>query len=261
MGASILCVGARPCLALSKKDLLNAGRRMASPLHIMAIFVIGNAASAQDSCVFAEAKTANSGRQYLLMHGDHCKPDFELVRPKRDDANILLCIPAAFTGTYGGICGFYASHGVLGNQNRLDKKIGGGIELAGGSARIFDTGRGASLSPEFGEKLKTQKESFFQQFQIVKSGKAEGFSDRSSCQRRCIATMNDGRLFVIESADSVTFDEFGNDLVNLGVQDAIYTDMGPWSEGWYRDAKGALVTIGNSRSMTGKQSNWFVLRK
>lgn len=217
--------------------------------------------NAQDSGVLAETKSANSGRQYLIMRADSGKPEFELTRPKQDDASVLLCIPAAFTGAYGGICGFYASHGVLGNQNKLTKKIGGGIEMIGNSARIFDTASGASLTPEFGEKLKAQKGSFFQQFQIVKDGKAEGFSDKSSCQRRCIATRADGKLCVIESSGSVSFAEFGNDLLALGVKDAIYTDMGPWSEGWYRDAKGNLVTIGNSRSMTGKQSNWFVLRK
>jgi hypothetical protein len=46
--------------------------------------------------------------------------------------------------------------------------------------------------------------------------------------------------------------------VSLGVRDAIYTDMGGWDEGWYRDGV-KVRTIGLMRGSTRRQSNWFVM--
>ncbi len=233
-------------------------------LILTAIFILMQQAcfAADELGLSTESKLLSSGRHYLIIHSGTSKADFELTRPDPANKNVLLCIPAAFSSPYGDICGFYACRGSLGNTNLVDKKIGGAIEIKSGLCRIFDTKNGDDLSAAYGEKLKTEKSSFFQQFQVVKDGHAEGFKDKSHFQRRCIATFSDGSLHVIESDSDITFSEFGSDLVELGVQNAVYTDMGPWSGGWYRDAKsGKRIVIGNSRMMTKDQTNWFVLKK
>lgn len=222
------------------------------------VFMQHNSADAAN-LLQAEEKSASSGNKYLIIHAGKSKAEFELTRPNQIDSSILLCIPAAFTSQQGGICGLYASRGSIGNKDAIDKGMSGAIEIKDGICKIIDTKSGAFLNAVFVEKLKSDKSSFFQQFQIVKNGHAESFRDKTHCQRRCIATYSDGNTVVIESKGSVSFAEFGNDLVDLGVQEALYTDMGPWSAGWYRNGQGKPIMIGESRAMTHKQTNWFVL--
>ncbi len=224
----------------------------------------GSAALSQDETVTLSAKSlvCSSGRAYRMIFANNAKMDFELSRPLKKDANVLLCIPAAFTSQQGGLCGLYSSHGAVFNENLIDKKMGGALEMEAGKGKIFDTNSGASLNSDFIARLKSKQESFFQQFQVVKSGHAESFVDKSHFQRRCIALLKDGSAAVIESRTEITFNEFGVDLVEMGVEDAVYTDMGPWSEGWYRDGKtGRLISIGDCKIFTDKQTNWFVLKK
>lgn len=240
-----------------------AGLLLRTSLLCTLLFVqCASLAQDEEPSLTANSKVAKSGRQYRVILANSSKLDFELYRPTRKDGNILLCIPAAFTSQDGGLCGLHATRGAVFNENLVDLKMGGGIKMDAGKATIFDTKSGADLDSAFVAKLKADKSSFFQQFQVVKDGHAEGFRDKSHFQRRCIALLTDGSAAVIESLVDITFNEFGEDLVDLGVHNAVYTDMGPWSEGWYRDGKsGKTITIGESRMLTAKQTNWFVLKK
>ncbi len=204
---------------------------------------------------------AASGRKYLIIESANCSCDFELKRPSQQDEKVLLCIPAAFTSKEGGLCGLYAKNGQIANEKAVDMGIGGAAVIKNGELEIIDTNSGQHINRDFVQNLKDNKFSFFQQFQIIKGGNAESFRDKSHFQRRCIATRGDKKVCVIESDSSITFNEFAHDLLDIGVDNAIYTDMGPWSEGWYRDAKAGVVKIGESRYMTDRQTNWFVLKK
>ena len=218
--------------------------------------------AAESSGVTAEDRASLSGRHYILIHPNGCKLDFDVARPSRQDDNVLLCIPAAFTSRSGGLCGLYACRGEVSNTSAVDKGMGGAIQFQAGTCKIFDTKNGASLDDAFVEQLKGSKSSFFQQFQIVKDGHAEGFKDKSHLQRRCIATFANEECAVVESQDNVSFQEFGEDLLSLGVQNAIYTDMGPYGGGWYRDSKeNKIVPIGKSHLLTNRQTNWVVIEK
>jgi hypothetical protein len=67
---------------------------------------------------------------------------------------------------------------------------------------------------------------------------------------------------MIESKESITLKVFSEDLVILGVMQLIYTDMGSWDEGWYKNQKNnKIVIIGQDLSQTAKQSNWVVFKK
>ena len=66
-----------------------------------------------------------------------------------------------------------------------------------------------------------------------------------------------GDLAVIESKSPIMLQEFADDLVKMKVQNAIYTDMGSYDEGWARNPEnGAIKVIGHNLSETPKQSNW-----
>lgn len=205
-------------------------------------------------------KRAPSGAAYVFYFSNNCSAEFSNKRPDLGDKKVLLCIPAAFTTSYDNIDGVFVCQGKIGNAGQVNRRIGGALLIQDGAGRIFPTNGGALLNDDFVNHAAAKKSSLFQQFQVVLNGHGERFSDKSACQRRGIATFSDGRLAVLESTDPVSLTEFGVDAASMGVQDLLYTDMGPWSEGWYRDAKGKPIVIGQSRTLTHKQTNWFFLR-
>jgi len=198
-----------------------------------------------------------SGTNYHIYGKNDLDIAWHIKRPDGKNGKIKLCIPAAFTTTTGTVVGVYAVNGKVGNANRISKPIGGAIKIEDGKFKIFPSGNGARFTPDFLRSLETKKASLFQQFQIVESGTPAKFKDKKSFQMRCIAKFTDGREGVVESDTDITFKTFNADLAAMGVQDAIYTDMGAWDEGWIRDSKtGSLTAIGNDRSLTHKQTNW-----
>jgi len=218
------------------------------------------------ACLAADLSVADqkaaSGRHYLIIRPTDCKIDFVVVRPSKRDDNVLLCFPAAFTSRKGGICGLYACRGEVGKDSTVDHQFGGGIKFEDGKCKISDTKGGALIDQSFLDSLRITKSSFFQQFQIVKDGRAEGFKDQSQVQRRCIVTFADGQAAMVESKGDVSFRELGEDLLGLGVRNAIYTDMGPYGGGWYRDLKNnGTVSIGKDHSLTKRQTNWVIFEK
>ena len=210
-----------------------------------------------------ESPTAKSGTHYLILKpADAVELSFEVSRPEKSHEDVLACIPAAFSSKKGGISGFYAVSGEPFNLPTMDRAISGAIEFTNGKIRILDTNRGALINDEMLKKLKQTKSSMFQQFQLVKDGQPEAFHDKSNYQRRCIAIMNGGKNAFIESDESITMTDFAKDLAELGVANAVYTDMGPWDEGWYRNPdNGKIVVIGHDRLLTGRQTNWVVFRR
>jgi hypothetical protein len=59
----------------------------------------------------------------------------------------------------------------------------------------------------------------------------------------------------------MTIDDFIQSLIFLGYEQAIYLDMGSWSEGWYRNDENEIIRIGNNWKSSHLQTNWLVIRK
>lgn len=210
-----------------------------------------------------ETKTGRSGTTYTFFKKNACKMTFTDVRPDKKDASVLLCIPAAFTNTGNDhIDGIFAVKGEIGNSDVINKTLGGVCYLEKNSCRIFQSGKGRLFNDSLFEVVKARKISFFQQIQCIQKGKAASFIDKNVFQRRGIAILKDHSIAVIESQEAVTLKVFSEDLATLGVVDLIYTDMGAWDEGWYRNPDtGMLKTIGRDLSQTARQSNWVVFQK
>lgn len=203
-----------------------------------------------------------SGSQYHLYNKNDLAIGWETNRPSKKDSQIKLCIPAAFTTTTDTIVGIYAYKGKVFNSKSISKPIGGALLIEDGKFQIFPTEKGAKFTPEFIESLKTRKASLFQQYQLVENKSAATFKDKKKFQMRAICKFADGREGIVESEKSISFKTFNDDLVALGVQDAIYTDMGAWDEGWYRHPNTEKnVPIGNIRSRTKRQTNWVIFYK
>jgi hypothetical protein len=228
------------------------------------VFSSASASGSAKTGLSVSTLKGESGTGYHIYDKGKLDIAWQTTRPVKTDDKIKFCIPAAFTTTTGTVVGIYSVDGKVGNRKRVSKPIGGAVLIEDGKFQIFPSGNGAKFTPQFISSLETRKASLFQQFQVVQDGTPARFKDKKIFQMRAIAKFSDGREGVVESDTAIDFKTFNADLVAMGVKDAIYTDMGAWDEGWYRDAKsGALVPIGNDRSKTNKQTNWvtFVERK
>jgi hypothetical protein len=187
--------------------------------------------------------------------------DFTVTRPSKNDTTALLCVAAAFTRLdNGGIDGLYALNGKINGQ--VNKRLGGGCLLIPGSDMIIAGTRDGSLLTKgwIDSSIITKKADYFQQLQLVRNAQALRYGkDLSLFQRRAIVTYAGKPAAVVESTGSITLQQFADDLVQLGVVDALYLDMGGWDEGWIRNSKGQCTRIGLICSQTTRQSNWLVI--
>jgi hypothetical protein len=233
-------------------------------ITIIALFVawasMSGPANASEESIKANRIKAKSGTHYLLIFQRDTRARWTTIRPKKEDKSIVLCIPAAFTLSYGGVDGFYACDGQLFNKDNPDKSIGGTVVVLNGKCNVVSSPAG-KIDDNLIAAVKAQKGDLFQQFQVVADGKGEKFKDPTRFQRRGIAIFGDDSTAIIESNEAITLTQFGEDAASMGVQQLAYTDMGPWDEGWVRNpANGKLVKIGQNRSLTDRQSNWLYFR-
>lgn len=201
----------------------------------------------------------SSGVEYTWYEQGNFNFDFAIRRPLPRNSDICLVVPCAFTTPDNQIDGIAICNGVrIGSVNH---ELGGAAVFQQGKCTLLDSGKGTLLNEKFLTAVQKHKGSLLQQFLIVHNGKAANFKDKSKFQRRAIYETTRGRFGVIESTTPVSFETFNNDLVEMGIKEALYCDMGAWDEGWYRATTDKVVTIGLDRSRTFRQSNWVLLRK
>lgn len=218
--------------------------------------VYGGERSAELS--ISTVKGTSGTRYHLYGKGAGLYISWNRERPSKSDKAIKLCIPAAFTSTTGTVVGIFAVNGEVGNREQISKSIGGILKIVDGEFKIFPSDKGERFTQRFIDSLKTERASLFQQFQLVENGVASKFKDKRHFQMRAIGKFASRLEAVIESDSAIDFKTFNSDLVGMGVKDAIYTDMGAWDEGWYRNPKTSkVVPIGKDRSKTQKQTNWI----
>jgi hypothetical protein len=207
-----------------------------------------------------ETKKGNSGNTYTFIHKNKCRIAFRITRPDKKDTSLFLCIPGAFTQLSDySIDGLYICNGKTGNRDRVNHSIGGAVSIMDGEAMIFPTSKGTLLTDSLIHFIEEKNGSLFQQIQMIVNGEPAKFVDKKLFQRRGIGTLNNGETVIAESVGAITLKTFADDLAGMGVKELLYTDMGAWDEGWYRDANGRIVTMGYDRSQTDKQSNWVIL--
>ncbi|MEW6470308.1 MAG: hypothetical protein AB1458_15445 [Bacteroidota bacterium] len=218
--------------------------------------------SSSSAGLVSETLKGKSGNEYLIVYKGDAAIDFEITRPDKNDQSILLCIAGAFTTLDDyAIDGIYVCKGKIGNLEKPNTSLGGAILMTDGECTIFPSNKGALLTDSLLQAVAAKKGSLFQQIQMIEKGKAAKFKDVKLFQRRGIAVFTDGRIAIAESKKAITLKTFADDLAALDVKDLLYTDMGSWDEGWYRNSGGKQVALGTNHSQTSKQSNWIVFRK
>ncbi|MBI3511314.1 MAG: hypothetical protein HY064_11665 [Bacteroidetes bacterium] len=198
---------------------------------------------------------------YSLFFKGNLKIELRDHRPTKKDTAVKLCIPAAFTRLEDdSIDGLFIANGKIHNGNKINHNLGGALLISNEKVSIMGTNDGKAITDSLVAQLIEGKNSFFQQIQLVRDSLPLPFHrDQSLFQRRAIVIFQNGKIAMVESDKALTLEEFAHDLMVMKVCDAIYTDMGDWDEGWYRDKKnGEIKILGTSLLRTSRQSNWLV---
>lgn len=183
---------------------------------------------------------------------------FQRVKPDSNNTNLLMSVVAAFTSK--------APEHVVGTS------------VSNGKKRIYPTDAETAYCLIVGEEVKIealsenhksaietavkQKGDYFQQMLLIENAEAKSceiFKNRATF-RRALA-QKEGETHLVESLDRMTIGDFIQSLIFLGYEQAIYLDMGSWSEGWYRNSENQIVRIGNNWKSSHLQTNWLVIRK
>lgn len=183
--------------------------------------------------------------------------DFETNRPQVKDKKIKFCIPAAFTSPKNEVVGAFINQGKV-MHTQVSTGLNGGLAIYNDKVEFISTGD--SLANIL-ERVKSLNGDFFQQCLLIYKSTpvpCHLFGERK-IRCRAIALLHD-EIVIIESKVSMGINAFTMELIGIGVQDALYTVMGPWSEGWYRRNDNTIVPIGNNRYSTARQTSWITFR-
>lgn len=192
----------------------------------------------------------------LVLYTPHnCQAHFTLTKPDSLDNTRALSVAGAFTAAgLKDVVGDFVVDGVL-KENAKDKETG--FCLMYGDTIIIDSLVDSGLIAK--NKAIQEHGCYFQQMLLLKGGdtvECRIFRKQKPTFRRCLAIIHN-RGVVIESVSRMTFEDFANAIKRIGVKDAIYLDMGTWSEGFVRHQDKSIETIGHLRQNTKYQTNWI----
>jgi hypothetical protein len=225
------------------------------------IFTSAGAAWSKPAQLEIKSTKTPSGNEYTLFYQGDLAASFVIKRPKQTEDSVWFCIPCAFTSYVGSIDGVYVCDGKVHHRHFVSDQIGGAGIIQNGTFELIATEKGKLLTNSYLNQLAKKRASLFQQFLIVQDGVPAHFKDKTLFQRRAIAKMKDGQTAIFESKTAITLSQFGQDLKDAGAKNALYTDMGAYGEGWYRDAEKTVKPLGLDRSLTDKQTNWLVFSR
>lgn len=183
---------------------------------------------------------------------------FMTTKPDTLNSNIGLCVVAAFTSK--------APEHIVGTSVCNGKILYYPTESESGYCLI--TSSGVEINPldtndrSAITKAVREKGDYFQQMILVNRGKAVPttiFRNRTTARRALVITASETML--VETDDRIHIDVFTDCLIRMGAIQAIYLDMGSWSEGWYRTSEGQICRIGKNWKSSHLQTNWLVIKK
>lgn len=201
--------------------------------------------------------------QFICFTPVECQVEYVVeYPPSTTDSTILFCAAASFTGArmngfkHSNICGTYVVDSMIYNRHfNPTTNIDASFAYWGGRA-YFAKGK----SPELLDSALQNNGVFFMQKQVLCDGKRGVMNLTKNTFYRVLAEYKD-KLCVIQTARPMTYDSFVVGLVDLGIKDAIYLDMGGWKYSWYRNSDGHPIEIFTKESYTKYQTNWIVFRR
>ena len=180
--------------------------------------------------------------------------------PEKSDSSVILFAEAAYTGEllnefkHSNVAGDHVSQGVRHKGFKCKRNTG---------AFVYYNGKWKFCHKEYSQEMDKAAQNggaaFGQELMIYK-GKLVEIARKDGNENQFRALCNhDGKLCVVESASVTCFGDFKKALLDYGISDAIYLDMGPgWNHAWYRD-KGNIVTL--HPKLHSYCTNWITFYK
>lgn len=220
-----------------------------------------------DTLISASNKEIDSAALIILkMNRDAAYISMaDSIIPSENDSTIALCVEAAFTGELlkdfksTNIGGDYVIEGVFHKGYKCRANTG----FLYADCNTF-TISSSDQCRQWIEKAKKNGGSLFQQIMIIRNGKdvyrGSPIKPASRNIYRAACILNDGNFAVIQSVEAMPLKDFIASLIQYGVSDALYLDMGRgWNYGWYREtADSPVIQLFNER--TPFQTNWLIIR-
>lgn len=181
--------------------------------------------------------------------------------PSKTDKRVIFCAEAAFTGEllkefkHSNILGDHVSGGIRYKDTGCKRNTG---------AFVYYSSKWKFLYKDYSKELDTAARNggmgFGQEMMIHKGKRVQTIRKYSNKNEfRALCELN-GKLCVIDSKGISTFGDFIQALLNEGVREAIYLDMGPgWNYSWWRNQKGNVREIHTHRTIY--TTNWITFSR
>ena len=165
--------------------------------------------------------------------------------PEEKDTTVIMCAAACYTGNcldtfmHNNIAGDHVSGGIRYKGYRSKRNTGAFIYYGGKWDFVYN-----NYSRALDEAAKNGGMAFAQEM-MIHNGKIMPTvrKDNNRNQFRSLCQIGD-RLCIIESNEIVRFGDFKKALLQQGVTEALYTDMGPgWNHAWYRYRTDSVVEL------------------
>lgn len=164
--------------------------------------------------------------------------------PEKSDSSVILFAEAAYTGElldefkHSNVAGDHVSQGKRYKGFKCNRNTGAFVYYDGTWKFCYK-----DYSQEMDKAAENGGAAFGQEMMIHKGKVVESArKDNNKNQFRALCN-HDGKLCIVESKGIISFGDFKKQLLNIGISDAIYLDMGPgWNHAWYRD-KGNIVVL------------------
>ena len=221
----------------------------------------------QESPLSEEETTAKDNQHYtakevtenlILYYPDYTNIDLVCgTMPSINDKRVIFCAEAAFTGEllkefkHSNILGDHVSGGV--------RYKGSGCKRNTGAFIYYDQ-HWQFLYKDYSKELDVAAQNggmgFGQEMMIHNGTRVQTIrKDSNKNEFRALCELN-GRLCIIDSKGVSKFGDFIQNLLDIGVTEALYLDMGPgWNYSWYRDSAGKVHEIHKKRIIY--TTNWI----
>jgi hypothetical protein len=165
-----------------------------------------------------------------------------------------LIVPAAFTHPNQSIAGAAIEWGQTVNA-QISGQLNGFCVISYLRPSIIHANQ---MSPIKMKQMAKVGNSLFQQDLLVENGHALPIAHAATMNLWRALVIFPNRFEVVENDVAMRRDDFQAALLKIGAQQAIYLDMGTWSEGAYFSSQNRVVKIGKMRQNTRRQTNWLV---
>lgn len=180
--------------------------------------------------------------------------------PSKSDKRIILFAEASYTGEllkefkHSNIAGDHVSSGKRYKGYRCKRNTGAFVYYNGHWKFCYK-----NYSNEMDDAAKNGGCAFGQEL-IIYKGKLVDIARKDGNQNQFRAICNHkGNLCIVESEGRIRFGDFKKKLLDFGISDAIYLDMGGgWNHAWYRD-NGHIVEL--HPKLHNYCTNWITFYK